>query len=278
MAGSEINKETIQELVKLGRNAVAVQTAREGGIPFAVIPGDCKIESLDKLIFNDHNKAPERIRGNVVVADPASFQRYYLLFSDANSQIFADEQAATVVGILDYHGALSGDVGPRWCQHRVTLAMRPSEQWKTWLGFNNKQFTQQQFAEFLEQNAIGIKEPAPASIREMANDLGATTEVEFGSSQRLNDGQVRFKYTETTKTTVGGSAIQVPDHFKLEVPIFVGAASTAIHAFLRYRIKEQKLVFWYTLLRPEEAARQAFITARTQIADALKEEIINGVA
>lgn len=111
---------------------------------------------------------------------------------------------------------------------------------------------------------------------EVAHDLQATTEVEFGSAIRNNDGQVRFKYTETTKASVGADQLAVPDNFTLEIPVFAGGADTRLDALLRFRTAGGKLTIWYTLVRPEEVIRLAFTEARNAIADSLSLTIING--
>ncbi len=158
----------------------------------------------------------------------------------------------------------------------MTLNLRQSEQWKVWLGRSNKQFAQMEFAEFLEQNGIDISRPAPAAMMEIARDLQATTEVEFGAGSRTQDGQVRFKYTETSKATVGAGQLAVPEQFTISTPAFVGGALVDMQALLRYRVREGKLVIWYTLVRPEEVIRAAFLQSRNWIAEKLSITIING--
>lgn len=272
---NDFSVESINRLVELGRLSAVPQIAPGANVPLVMVPEGYKPQAMPELIFNDFEKAPKRVTASVSVLDPLSFEEYYKLFSDDNSRVFADEQRLQVAALLDYH--VSGKPSdPRWCQHRVTLNLRHSEEWKIWIGSNNKKFAQTEFAEFLEQHAIDIIDPAPAAMMEVSRDLQATTEVEFGSAIRSNDGQVRFKYTESTKATVGASQIQVPEDFKIELPVFVGSADVQLHALLRFRVNQGKLVIWYTLVRPDEAIRSAFATARQEIADALKIAIING--
>lgn len=269
-------KEAIDTLLSAGRIGMGPQSVPGGNIPYVIVPVGHTIKELPELIYNEHAEHPERIKGNVTVVDPASFIEYHKLFSDLNSRVFADETTLKVLAVLDYHGALDGG-GPRWGQHRLTLSYRTSEEWKIWTASNNKQMTQQAFAEFLEQNSLDITTPTPAQMMEIANDLQATTDVEFGSGLRQQDGQVRFKYTETTKATVGAGQVQVPDRFRLFIPPFIGANRVLQDALLRFRVKEGKLTFWYTLVRPEEVIRKAFIAGRDFLATELEIKIINGI-
>ncbi len=179
-----------------------------------------------------------------------------------------------VIGVIDYHEEQDG--GARWGQHKVTLNLRHSPEWLRWTGSNNKQMTQMAFAEFLEQNAFDIIAPAPAEIMEVARDLQAHTEVSFGSGVRTQDGRMQFRYTEEIKATVGGGAVAVPEMFTVTMPVFIGGDRVEIQALLRFRVQGGKLVFWYTLVRPEHMVREGFALARTVIGAALGVSIING--
>lgn len=269
-----LNEKTIDTLVKLGQKSAEAQYVTNGNVPFVLVPEGCQIKAVPELIYNEHAKTPERIKQSISVFDPDSFVNYYTLFSDPNSRVFADETTCAVVGVLDYHAA--GEGSPRWGQHKLTLKLNPSEEWKIWTGSDNNNFTQQHFSEFLEQHSIDITKPSPADMLEIASDLQATTEVEFGSGLRQQDGRVRFKYSETTKTTVGAGQVSVPDRFTIELPVFVGGQRVKMEAFLRFRCKEGKLSFFYTLMRPGEVKRTAFIAARQAIAADLKITILNG--
>lgn len=270
----EMNDNAVKEIERLALAGMGPRTVDKGTVPYVLVPAGYTAKAMPELIFNEHSLTPERIRASVTVSDPESFVKYHGLFADVNSRVFADEVNLKVVGVLDYHAA--GEGSPRWGQHRVTLALHKAEEWKRWIGHNNKVLTQTEFSEFLEQNSMDITAPSPASIVDVANDLQATTEVEFGSGIRQSDGKVKFKYTETTKTTVGAAEVTLPDRFTLQIPAFVGGKRVSIEALLRFRIKEGKLTFFYTLIRPEVVVRDAFLGATAQIATALSIEIING--
>ena len=270
----ELNPETVAQLVGLGRKLAGPQVVDGGNVPFVLAPNDCTVKALPELIYNDHSRCPERVKASISVLDPQSFIEYYKLFANENSRVFASEPEIKVVAILDYHAASGGD--PHWCQHRVTLTLRQSEEWKRWLANNNKQLTQEAFAEFLEQNSIDIIKPAPAEMMEIAKDLQAKTEVEFAAGVRMQDGQVRFKYSEKTTSSVGAGQLQVPEQFVVQIPAFVGGVRVPMQVLFRFRVKESKLTLWYTLIRPEEVLRTAFMEARDLIADTLDITILNG--
>jgi uncharacterized protein YfdQ (DUF2303 family) len=264
-------QQAIEYLIALGQKTVEPTIVPGANVP--LVNG----QPMPTLFFNEYTERPPRIKQNVSVLDAASFCEYFSLFKDEDSRVFAYEPSITVTGVMDYHQGSDGDLAaPRWGSHTVTLTLQQSEQWKTWTGHNNKQFSQTDFAEFLEQNAMDITKPSPAAVMDVARDLEAKTEGEFGGGIRMQDGSMKFKYSQTVKATVGGGEMVVPDRFLIEVPVFVGGASVPMECLLRFRVKDGRLVIWFTLVRPEEAKRKAFVQQRTHIAETLAITVING--
>jgi uncharacterized protein YfdQ (DUF2303 family) len=275
-----INKEAITAIVDLALKGTVPQAVPGGNIPYAleVLPGGgTHVRPLTDLIFNEHSAKPDRIKTNVAVGDVHSFLDYWTLFSDPNSRVFADENTSQIRAILDYHGA--GEGSPRWGSHVLVLAPKLSEEWTAWTGKNSQPFTQQAFAEFLEQNCMDVTTPSPADMVEIANDLQATTQIEFGSSQRQSSGQVQLKYVETVRATTGSNVIDVPERFKISIPVFVGGDKVPMEAFLRFRPKDGKVTFHYTLIRPYEVKRAAFQAMSAAVQGGVGDsKIINGEA
>jgi uncharacterized protein YfdQ (DUF2303 family) len=275
---ADIEEGIIRELIDGGAALASKPILPDkANIPYALIPDGFTLKSLEEFVYNKHNSVPERIKQNVSVLDPESFVEYYSRFGDPNSRTFAHEPSISVTSILDYHGEKQGS--PRWGEHTLKLTLQKSAEWTLWTAGNNKKFTQQEFGEFLEQHAIDIARPAPARMVEVARDLESSTTCEFGAGLRMQDGQVRFRYTETTNARVGtqgGGTLDVPEDFELSIPVFAGGESVPVKALLRFRTPEGKLTFWYTLIRPEAVLRDAFIAARDKIASELGIQIING--
>lgn len=272
MPDTALNDQSIKELVDLGRAQGEVQEV--GNTPVLVIPSTHKVVPMRDYVYNEHAQAPHRKIGTAKVLDAASFCEYYTLFHDINSRVFADETNIKILAVLDYHAALDG--GPRWGQHRVDLTLRHSEEWKRWHGKDGEKMTQMEFAEFIEDNAPDIIDPSGATVLEVASDLSAKTDADFSSAQRLVNGQVQFKYSETIKAQFGSGNLDVPERFKISIPIHIGGERVELTARLRYRIQTGKLTFWYDLLRADVSEREAFIAIRKLIADTLQVTIING--
>ncbi len=274
------NAETIDRIQQLVTLKQPAFLPPGGNVPVVVVPDGYTVESLEKFVFNNHAARPERIVQTVKVLDQSSFIEYYRKFSDSESRTFAYEPDRSVTSVLDYHESANVDQNmisePRYGAHKLVLSLRHSEEWNIWTGQNNKAMTQQQFAEFLEQYSGGIIDPDPAHMREVADDLQMHSEVDFHSGNRQRDGQQRFGYTETIKSTTKNGELAVPEQFNVNLAVFIGGARIPMKALLRTRLKEQKLSFFYTLIRPEEVMRQAFTAARDEIEIELDLKIING--
>lgn len=269
-----LNEKTLADLVKLGRSATAIQFPKDGALPFVVIPNDYKVQNVTDLIYNEHNERPERKAGTIKVLDAPSFCEYFTAFHDEHSRVFADETTDRVLAILDYHGA--GDNAPRWGKHRIELTLRHSEEWKKWSAKDGERQTQTEFAEFIEDNGPDIVTPEAATMLEVARDLSAKIDADFGSAVRMQNGSVQFKYSEQVKGTYGSGQVEVPERFVISIPVHVGSDRVSVTARLRYRINSGKLTFWYDLLRADQIERDAFMAVHAAIGKRLGVTIING--
>lgn len=272
---NNLDHATFQELLNIGRAQGAVVQDKGMNIPVVVIPQDHKVVPLDPQIYNKYAAHPHRVEANVAVRDAASFAEYYRLFSDPNSRVFAEADKNYILAILDYHGALS-DGAPRWGSHRLRLVLQESVEWLLWSGKNGENMTQSEFATFLEDNSYDIAEPASATMLEVATDMHASIEGDFGSAIRLANGSVNFKYSETVRASVGAGQMQVPERFKIAIPLFLGGERIAFECRLRYRINAGKLTFWYDMLRNETIKLAGFRFVVENLSKDLSITIING--
>lgn len=275
---AEFTEDALRRVIDLARANAAPQAAN-GGTPFILVPDGMRVHDLGVTVYNEHAERPERIKGTVKVFDPASFCHYFGLFRDDESRVFADETAAKVLAVLDYHQSMAevGEVNARWGSHRLDLTLRHSQEWRDWKAQSGKKTAQMDFGEFLEDHGPDIVEPNAATMLEVARSLSAKTDVDFSSAIRMNNGSVQLKYNEQVKGTYGNGQFDVPESFVIAIPVFIGHDRVRVTARLRYRLNAGKLTFWYDLLRADVIERDAFLAARQAIADSLGVTIINGV-
>ncbi len=260
----------LKEAVTLG--ICTADAKRAGSSLYAIVPKDHKIEDLTELQYKE---APLlRKKGNVTLFDQASFCAYFDLFADDDSRIFANQPEAKFLAVFDYHGA--GEGKPRHGEHRATFGLRPSIEWAAWGGKNGKGMPQAEFAEFIEDNAADVISPDPATMIEVARDLKAKSEVNFASSIRLANGQTQFTYQEEVRGSVGKGNMEVPETFKIAIPIYMGGPRYEMTARLRYRIKEGKLVLWYDLHRVQKLIEEAFLGTVKAIEETTAIQVLMG--
>ena len=271
MADVNIDRTALAAAVALGQ-AIGQPVTTET-VHFAVIPQGTEVKSLKDLQY-PHGLRPDRIIGSVTMRDAVSFRRYVEAFRDDRTRIFAEPKELAFLAVLDYHGA--GERAPEFLSHRVTFKLETEERWNIWASKNEKPFTQTEFAEFIEDNAADISDPSAAHMLEVARDLQATTEANFDSKVKLTNGQVQLKYTETINATVGAGNLEIPETFKISVPVFYGEQKVSITARLRYRLAQGKLSFYYKLYRQNETLQTAFNAAVASIGEALKADILLG--
>lgn len=200
---------------------------------------------------------PNRKSGTVQLKDLPSLLIYCEDQEDSfYGYLYADPDKRLVTAVFNDHRAANV---PGWRDHRAEFQAEYTPEFKKWLGSNNKQMTQTEFAEFIEDNFADITEPAAQALLEMATTIQAKTDINFSSSKRLQNGQVQLQYTETIDARAGANgALEIPKEFMLGLRIFKNGEGYRLKARLKYRLHGGTVKFWYELDRPERAVEDAF--------------------
>jgi uncharacterized protein YfdQ (DUF2303 family) len=265
----------VKAVAELARKAALTINTSEA-IHFAVLPHDTRVESLASLQY-PFGIPPTRIRASVQMRDAASFCAYVSKYRDERTRLFAEPRTFTFLAVLDYHAATEATRTPEFCDHKATFALQKDERWNIWSGKDGQSFTQADFAEFLEDNRADILTPEPAQMLEIARDLSAKVDVNFGSSVRLSNGQTQLRYEETVKASVPAAGnIEVPEEFTILIPVFYGEMAQSIRVRLRFRLAQGKLSFHFKMYRPAEILTKAFQRAVGSINEKLDTEVLLG--
>lgn len=236
------------------------------GIPYAVIPDDYTVTSLEHLL-----QLPARKRGAWKFGDAASFVAYYKQHQ-LGSVIYGRIDPPRFLAVFDDHR----EYEPGWRDHTAEYACSLSAEWKTWTGNNKKAMPQEVFAQFIEDNLPDIVEPSAADMLEISRTLEAKTKVNFASGIRLDNGQVDLTYQETIEGTAGKGKLQIPETFAVGIAVLEGGPKYKVTARLRYRIKDGSLALWFDLLRPHKVLEDAVLDIWKQIAEQTGQTILNG--
>lgn len=238
-------------------DAVAALAIASGALlpeDLALVPKGYSVEDLSR-----YGAQPRRIKQAVTVRDEGSFDSYLARFADDRLAVFADLDAGTFRAVLDYHVASvvasTAEQAPQWGHHTCTLALTPSEAWKTWTARDGNQMLQTAFAEFIESNALDVTSPTGAALLEAAKNVQQVRNVTFGSKVDLDNGDLVFNYSSETKPK---GNVALPERITLAVPVYLGGPRYEVQARVRFRISDDgDLRLWYDLLNRDEVQRAA---------------------
>ena len=268
---STIDNSLVRDIAGLAMMAQEVKRVDdENDQPFIVVPEGHTIESLEHTLAQ-----PSRIVASITMRDAASFIGYVKRHADDGSSIYGQlGMQPKFVAIIDDNEPTD----PQWRQHTVSYSCPLSREWATWTGTNNnkKPRSQEEFAQFIEDNLLDIIEPASADILLISRTLEAKKAVNFASAVRLDNGEVQFTYNEEIRGTAGKGQMKVPETFVIAIPVFEGDALYKITARLRYRIKDGDLTIWYDLEREHKTIEAAAKAVWSAIEEATGKTIYNG--
>lgn len=259
-----MNSETeIAAAVEAGRLIGGHFQVGPDGARYTVIPANAKVASLEEF-----EAKPLYAKSTVAVEEVPAFSAYFNRFKAGESMIFATLKHNSIVGVIDYHRPDEKGAVAAHAVHRVTFNPPLALEWKRWTGVHGKKLSQVDFAQFIEENLIDIREPAGATVLEVAKTLKAKRKVDFSSGISLQDGTQQLTYVEETEEQKTRGAIDVPDHFVLGIPVYFGGQPYEVKAWLRYRIDDDaKLWFIVELHRKEYIEQDAFQALVKEIAD-----------
>jgi uncharacterized protein YfdQ (DUF2303 family) len=255
----------------------ALAPMRIGDHHYAVLPPDYRHVDLTDLVAKA-KATPARKHGTTLVHDIASL---LLLCADraqehADTQgyVYADLGARRITAVWnDQRQAHT----PGWRDHRAVFEAKFTPEFQRWREHDRKMMTQEQFAEFIEDNAVDL--PDATVLMEVAGTLQAKTDIQFKSARRLDNGQVQLGYTENINTTAGADgALTVPKEFKVGVRIFQNGGGYLMNARLKYRLGQGAVKFFYELDRPERAVELAFEGYVTEVREKSGFTVLLGAA
>lgn len=238
-------------VARLATQAVEPQPLTDDVV--ALADGGGKVRVVDLEEYRDH---PRRATATRLVYDAASFAAYLDRHEEGACEVYADQKAAEITAILDSHRTFQAG----WQGHRITLKLTTSPAWDAWRALDGKLLPQTEFAEHIELQASDVRDPAPADLLDLAQTFEATKSVDYESSERLADGQVRLRYVEKVEAKAGQRGdLTIPTVIKLAVRPYIGAPLYSVTARFRYRIgSDRSLKLGYVLERPQLILDLAF--------------------
>lgn len=226
-----------------GRREIIVQN----GVPILLTPGahgQTDKKSLEHLL-----NTPSRANIHVKLATSKDLHAYLVKQSvkttdestSDNVVLFADRDKLTFHAFLDYHHPADEY---RWLNHSASVTYKESHQFGIWKGSDGEKMSQEEFAEFLDENVLDITDPTGSDVVSFASCLEARRTEVFKSSKNLSNGEVQFNWTNESS---GDAVTKFPTDMKLGIPIWTNGEKIQIPVKLFYRVSEGRLMFWYKL-------------------------------
>jgi uncharacterized protein YfdQ (DUF2303 family) len=283
------------------KNAIDIVELRDprfedGLVGFAAsVPVGRKLTSIVPLLdeYLDH---PRRRRGTATLLTTEAFTAHVARFASATkSLIFADPKPAapSLTAVYDYHEV--GDAGdPNWCEHRATLALRMSDEWKAWLAVHEQDLAQGDFAAFLADHIgdVIVVDTGETRIADMAALLGARVggaqqvmklsrgievrqQIAVKNAVTLETGEVTVQFAENQAGEDGGP-LTTPTLFFITIPVFYAGAPYQIPVRIRYRIRGGALIWSLHLYRHDRVFEDAFAGVLKQVREATDIPVLLG--
>lgn len=219
-----------------------------------------------------HKPAPRRRTGNLQVADLQSFVELTNRWKHPDSIVATSSKAeknrvsASMVTVFNPAPAGSDFAKAGHSDDKVSYHFPVSKALADWLAKNELVFDQTEFAVFLEDmlpdiaSPSSLKEPFPPIIAgssygepldllNLSRRLELTVTENVVSSARLSSGETEMKFSQEHKATAGGQTVRIPDAFLLRLPLFDRGQFYVVPVRLRYRVKDGKPVFSYSIYR-----------------------------
>ncbi len=243
-----MNQETINRIVELAN------TGKQADLP----EDRFHIGLIQKgavVSAEEFSKKPYSISEARTLPSLKSFTDYVTGFGGKNTVIFADNERNVLEAVLDYHGKED----PSWCRHKVTFKLEQDEDFKNFLSLDRRPMNQTQLVMELSDYAQEFVQPSPADILDLVRNIKAAKTDDF--SGKVTPGQVNQK-SERTITVTGGNGVEIPEMFKIALPVFSGV-STKYEIPFRMLWKHvedsrEKLLFEIRTVRKHLIVKQAF--------------------
>ena len=248
-------------IARIAQQAASAEEIYPGKLYLIAAP-DGAISQIDTDAYETRPRAKLL---NQTVAEFLSFAAYLNKHGiEGETEISAHETEGIFSAVID----AGTDEEAGWRRHLVKLTLTPSDEWKTWTALSGKLVTQEQFAEFIEDNARNVVTPSSAELLEVAQSLQVKRGVDFESGTRLSDGNVQFGYRETTTASAGtAGSLTIPATLELALAPFRGGEPYRVPATFRYRLNEKRLSLGFKLQNADQVRRDAFAEVAIQVSE-----------
>ena len=248
----------------------AVDDTPSGQGQFAVVPNGKRLVSVKQFI-DEYRTAPQRRVGTSEHQTAESFMRHVQEFKTANTRVFAFSDAsglAQFVAVYDYHPTGDDITKAGFGQHRAVYRPELSNEWDAWSTRQMLDFTQLQFARWIEDHIeditaaptegaplefaklVGGRYASPSDLIALSRGLSLTVKTNVQNAVTTAQGIINVVF-ENAHTDAAGAPINVPNLFLLFIPVFREGDLYRVPCRLRYEVDGSRLMWSYHMYRAD---------------------------
>ena len=249
---------------------ITADSERAEPIPVTLVPDGSKLQLLTDAVKESLRMAPapRRLRGAAQHQELESFIGHLNRFKDGGSVVWADPVVVRLTAVLNYARADE----PRWGDHRSVYTCPLSREWRIWTAAADRSISQDDLAEFLEQNEADLVGPGDDDI--LKGYPQPSYMLQFARFCRIN---TKSTYERATNPTTGDSVLiakveqeqsstKIPSAFLVGIPVFEAGALYRLEARLRLQLKDGRPWFSFALPLADAVKRDAFNEVRAKVA------------
>lgn len=183
---------------------------------------------------------PTSLKASIAFEDLDGFLRYVKARSIKGMSVvfltIVSGSQLRAVAVIDYHGE---DGVPGWCDHVAVLTLEPSPAFQKWIDAAGRWMSQEDFATFIDDNAVDVDRPESASLVEMALKLEGTSAAKFTAKRDPATGSCTMSYEEDNQT----GAVKVPRELELLLPVLDESKVEGVKVALMWRLNNGRPTF-----------------------------------
>jgi uncharacterized protein YfdQ (DUF2303 family) len=202
---TDTEKENIaQTVARLTNNANAVRLPGSDENGVIAMPGDWALHDMEQYL-----PAPRRIDRNMPMATVTGFCDYVTAHAlDKRTAVYVRADKATAV--ID--DIVPGANQPSWGDHKVSMALDTTEEWRAWRGNSGQFVPQREFVNFIQDRAGDIVQPDLADLVQQLQGVNAeSTGSRRDATSHLSAEQKREQAIRITTDP--------PEYLELAMPI-----------------------------------------------------------
>jgi len=225
---------------------------------FFLVPENTKIESVSMK-----NMAPNRATGVRDFVSAKSFCSYVNKHKIEDQTIIIADEKGVIKAIFNDNGEK-----PQWGDFGAELTLYKSRQWKNWIGMAGNLYSQEEFAQIIEENRSDfmsgkvedtdgniISDLNPNEFSKMILNLEQTITESLTSKIDPVSGARKFSYSNDE---VGDGSFKMPKQMVIGIPVFKNGDLFQIIVSLRSRIENKTARFGFIINGIDETIDKAF--------------------